>query len=182
MWGKFYGCHYLWQHLKNGRVCRMKFSKLILIMMALTYGSIYGRNDSFSVQNAYLKLLGSCPASPWFAWMWKSCKSRLKFFFWPVSRDKINTRNLLSRKIRHLDSCDCVLCRDQKEETLVHLLFECTFSHRCWRFLGLQWNLQLQPDAILNQARRVFNSRIFREVLIVGCWTIWCHRNGVIFL
>lgn len=53
-------------------------------------------NEIFSVQKAYLKIIGSVPESPWFQWMWKSCcRSRLKFFFWLVLRDRINTRNLL---------------------------------------------------------------------------------------
>lgn len=136
----------------------------------------------FSVQKAYLKLIETCPTSPWFQWMWKSCcRSRLKFFFWLVLRDRINTRNLLRRKNRHLDSYDCVLCTHSVEETLMHLMFECPFSASCWAYLRIHWNVALMPDAMLSQARRNFNSKIFREVLIVGCWTIWCHKNRIIF-
>lgn len=129
--------------------------------------------------------------SPWFKWIWKSCcKSRHRFFFWLfflgyflwlVLRDRINTRNLLKRKNRQLPSYDCKLCQAHTEETLMHLLFECSFSMACWAYLGLQWDTSLMPDAMLNLSRRIFNSWIFREVLIVGSWTIWCHRNAIIF-
>jgi hypothetical protein len=33
---------------------------------------------------------------------------------------------------------------------------------------------------VLN-ARLLFNSIIFREVFIINCWAIWCHRNDLIF-
>ncbi|GJN35692.1 hypothetical protein PR202_gb24492 [Eleusine coracana subsp. coracana] len=98
-------------------------------------------------------MIGTCNASPWFKCLWKSCcKSRLKFFFWLIIRDRLNTRNLLRRKNRHLDSYDCVLCSCAQEETLLHILFECQFSQQCWRYLGIH-----------------SNSKIFREVFMVGC-------------
>ncbi|KAF8659239.1 hypothetical protein HU200_058645 [Digitaria exilis] len=34
---------------------------------------------------------------------------------------------------------------------------------------------------MLIQARRDFNSKIFREVVIIATWAIWTHRNEVIF-
>ncbi|KAF8670980.1 hypothetical protein HU200_050252 [Digitaria exilis] len=30
-------------------------------------------------------------------------------------------------------------------------------------------------------ARHMFGSPIFREIVIVSCWSIWCHRNSIIF-
>ncbi|GJN24109.1 hypothetical protein PR202_gb11827 [Eleusine coracana subsp. coracana] len=105
--------------------------------------------------------------------MWKSCcRSRLKFFFWLLLRDRINTRNLLRRKNRTLESYSCALCDQNMEETLFHLFFECSFTQQCWLFLDIQWSTDLQPDAMLLQARQHFNSKIFREVLIIACWTI----------
>jgi hypothetical protein len=34
---------------------------------------------------------------------------------------------------------------------------------------------------MLIRSRRQFGSRIFREVIMAVGWTIWCHRNVVIF-
>ncbi|KAF8711990.1 hypothetical protein HU200_028967 [Digitaria exilis] len=31
------------------------------------------------------------------------------------------------------------------------------------------------------EARKDFNSRIFKEVVIIAAWAIWTHRNEVIF-
>jgi hypothetical protein len=30
-------------------------------------------------------------------------------------------------------------------------------------------------------ARIQFNSVICREIFIIGCWSLWCHRNDIIF-
>jgi hypothetical protein len=34
---------------------------------------------------------------------------------------------------------------------------------------------------MLIKGRRLFNSRIFRKVIMVSGWTIRCHRNVIIF-
>jgi hypothetical protein len=34
---------------------------------------------------------------------------------------------------------------------------------------------------MINKSRRQFNSKIFREVIMVAGWCIWCHRNAIIF-
>jgi hypothetical protein len=34
---------------------------------------------------------------------------------------------------------------------------------------------------MLIKGKRQLNSRIFREVIMVGGWTIWCHGNAIIF-
>lgn len=142
---------------------------------------IWGSN-AFSIQKAYHKLIGTTFASPWFKWMWQSCyRSRHKFFFWLLLRDRVNTRALLRRKNMHLDSYECVCCNSLQEETLRHLFFECPFSKQCWQSILIHWDLNLTPDSMLLAARQRFNSKIFREVLIIGCWSMWCHRNQIIF-
>lgn len=62
-----------------------------------------------------------------------------------------------------------------------HLFFECPFSQGCWQSLQIRWNLSLRLDDMLMEARSNFNSKIFREVLIIGYWAIWCHKNFIIF-
>jgi hypothetical protein len=46
---------------------------------------------------------------------------------------------------------------------------------------NVQWNTNLNPQDMLIRRRRQFNSTIFREVIMIAGWTIWCHRNVVIF-
>jgi hypothetical protein len=37
------------------------------------------------------------------------------------------------------------------------------------------------PQDMLISSRRHFNSTIFREVIMVVGWMIWCHQNAIIF-
>jgi hypothetical protein len=67
------------------------------------------------------------------------------------------------------------------EEDVRNLFFGCPFSDACWTFLGVEWDLSLDFHAMVLNARIHFNSIIFREVFIIGCWAIWCHHNDIIF-
>jgi hypothetical protein len=120
-------------------------------------------------------------ASPIFRWMWKSCVMGKRKFFWLLLWDRQNTGEMLRRKSMDLTDYSCVLYRQNAEESLFHLFFECHFSKWCWRFVKVQWNTALLPQDMLIRARRQFNSKIFREVIMVAGWTIWCHLNAVIF-
>lgn len=79
---------------------------------------------SFTSKQAYVHLLGqSSPALP-FIWLWSSsCRSKQKFLFWLLLKDRLNTRELLLRKQFPLDNVDCVLCSDRVVETSKHLFF-----------------------------------------------------------
>jgi hypothetical protein len=117
-----------------------------------------------------------------FRWMWKSCpRGKQKFFFWLLLKDRLNTRNFLRRKNMELPSYNCVLCSSNVEETLQHLFFECSFSKWCWRFVNVHWNTNLTPHNMIINSRRQFNSKIFIEIIMIVGWSIWCHRNAIIF-
>jgi hypothetical protein len=76
---------------------------------------------------------------------------------------------------------NCVMCNGNSEESLFHLFFYCPFSKSCWNFINIQWDTSLTPQNMLIKGRRLFNSRIFRKVIMVSGWTIRCHRNAIIF-
>lgn len=81
----------------------------------------------------------------------------------------------------HLDDYTCVLCASNIDETLLHLFFDCSFSRQVWHLLGINWDTILEPNEMLLQGRQSFGSKIFREVIMVAVWSIWCHRNRIIF-
>jgi hypothetical protein len=103
-------------------------------------------------------------------------------FFWLLLRDRLNTKNLLHRKHMVLDSYVCALCVEGLEEDFKHLFFSCPFSDACWTFLGIHWDLSLDFQHMVLMAGLNFNSVIFREIFIIGCRAIWCHRNDIIFM
>jgi hypothetical protein len=80
-----------------------------------------------------------------------------------------------------LPDYNCVMCNGNTQENLFHLFFYCPFSKSCWSFINIQWDTDLAPQDMLIKGRRQFNSGIFREVIMVGGWTIWCHQNAIIF-
>jgi hypothetical protein len=57
-------------------------------------------NHTYSSKKAYKLLIGDSEASPLFSWLWASSNlGKHKFFFWLLIRDRLNTRNMLRRKI-----------------------------------------------------------------------------------
>lgn len=139
-------------------------------------------SPKYSSKKVYNILIGNSPASPLFNWLWRSVNlGTHKFFFWLLLRDILNCRNFLRRKNMALEDYNCVLCSLGCEETSFHLFFECPFSNERWESIPIFWNLNLRPLDMILQARSDFNSPIFREILITGCWIIWNTRNKVIF-
>lgn len=136
---------------------------------------------SFSTSKPYKALAGSQEASPLFKWLWAAGNlGKHKFFFWLLLIDRLNTRNMLRRKNRHLDDYNCVFCNSE-EETCFHLFFTCPFSVHCWNLININWDTSLNPLDMFCNARNTFNNPIFREIVITVCWIIWTTRNGVIF-
>jgi len=93
-----------------------------------------------------------------------------KFFFWLLLRDKLNAINLLRRKNIHLDDYSCVFHNSGSEGTNMHLFFECPCIQACWISMSIIWNLTLQALNMILDARNLFGSTIFREVVIIVCW------------
>lgn len=65
-------------------------------------------------------------------------------------------------------------------ETYAHLFFECDFSQNFWWMLNQEWNLDQPIMEILLDSKPV-RLQSFYEMMILGCWSTWTHRNGIIF-
>lgn len=56
-------------------------------------------NPNFSTAKAYSVMIGHRPTHPAFRWLWQSkCQMKYRVFFWLLLRDRLSTRDLLSRK------------------------------------------------------------------------------------
>lgn len=111
---------------------------------------------------------------------------KLKVFAWLLLSDRLNTKNMLRR--RHfvvgndgLRSNDCILCGDQKEQTLEHLFFECPFATQCWNTLQISWDAGDDRFEWLTHAKANWVGPMFMDVFVVSAWSIWKERNGLIF-
>lgn len=94
-----------------------------------------------------------------------------KFFFWLLLVDRLNTRELLTRKNFYVET----------SRHLIHLFFSCDFSQNFWMSIGIEWNTDTKTIDMLEEAKERSNIQPFKECLIVGCWSIRKHRNSIIF-
>lgn len=108
------------------------------------------------------------------------------FFLWSLLLDRLNIRNIMMRKNHHLECYYCVLCSGQIEESSVPNTFFLFFFFLrmvlAFHKSGLgHWDFCLEVVDRVDVAYEASNNPIFKELVIVTCWSIWKHRNGIIF-
>ena len=136
----------------------------------------------YSCKKVYEELDDSEIPPKTFQWIWKSrAPPKQRFFFWWILLDRLNTMDLLPRKNFYVESKSCVLCQDCTNETMEHLFFSCDFSQTFWWKLNLEWNSYLQGLDRLVDVKQTNNFICYKEVVIAGCWSVWNHRNKIIF-
>jgi hypothetical protein len=147
---------------------------------------IYQWNNGLFSSRQYYKHQNKDIVTPApFCWIWKTkCMPKIKFFSWLLLKDRINTRDILRRRHKHLEEgYHCVLCHTNTDETLLHLFFECTSSESRWFAIGINWNLNLQGDVIqmLIEQKQQFVGPYFMDLFMIAAWCIWKERNDYIF-
>ena len=110
-----------------------------------------------------------------------SCRFRHKIFFWLLLHDKNNTRNMLQRMTMHLDSYSCVLCSDKTDETSIHLFWNCPFSLYCWDHIIPNRKKGISAFDEIQLATSLLPKDFALDIMLMGCWGIWCVRNNKIF-
>jgi hypothetical protein len=45
----------------------------------------------------------------------------------------------------------------------------------------MEWNEDMDHINMMIDAKRRSNNIFFKDALIAGCWSIWIHRNNIIF-
>ena len=64
---------------------------------------------------------------------------------------------------------------------MLHLFFSCDFSQNFWWKINEEWNTDLEFIDMLMEAKRRSSNPFFKIAMIAGCWSIWNHRNSIIF-
>lgn len=147
----------------------------------------------YTVQSAYSLIQApSWDASdPIFQLVWSSAApSNVCIFIWKLVQDRLPTRlNLLKRNVIHsaAEAC-CPLCL-QEEESTDHILVGCPVAAGVWasfyRWMGVSTALpggcrdHLQQHMILTLNDK--QNAVFRVTWYAVAWTIWLHRNNVVF-
>jgi hypothetical protein len=87
----------------------------------------------------------------------------------------------MMRKHFYVENSCCVICDDEPNESLLHLFFSCDFSQNFWWRLGYEWNTNLALIDMLKDGKHRHGGICFKEILIIGTWNLWNHRNRIIF-
>ena len=107
---------------------------------------------------------------------------KLKVFLWLMYYDRLNTKDLMSRKNWHVDGgLSCVLCTSGEIETRDHLFFDCSFAAECWELLDFSWDIQTPIMDRLKHSKQLFRGPCFLEIFACSAWNIWKIRNNLIF-
>jgi hypothetical protein len=123
--------------------------------------------------------------------VWKSsAPSKTAGFAWLVLLDRIPTRaNLFRRQVlRGDDEQCCVFCR-REVETTSHLFLYCNGIMQVWDrvfcWLGMKFSLPHTITSILNLMASTRGSKQARRGMVMIwislIWTVWRHRNRIIF-
>ncbi|CAN1787029.1 Putative ribonuclease H protein At1g65750 [Linum perenne] len=140
------------------------------------------QTGKLSIESAYkivCDLAENQLLDPWKAvWGWKG-PNRVRFFFWLVSHYKLLTN--LGRVRRHLSTdASCGFCHHH-EESVLHILRDCTVAVEVWRQLrdfnedGAEWNQDLRTWIC-----HFLNSE-HGALFGMTCWLLWKARNSRIF-
>jgi hypothetical protein len=80
---------------------------------------------------------------------------RIKFFMWLILVAQLNTKTMLTK--RHIGQRDddlCTMCASGEDEKVDYLFFNCPFANQCWGKLHITWNLSLDLEDRITQARQ----------------------------
>jgi hypothetical protein len=122
------------------------------------------------------------PPAP-FSWIWRAkSMPKIKIFTWLLLVDRLNTRDMLRRRGKHLEEgYYCVLCPDQSIETSRHLFFECSSSVARWFAIGIQWEQHDDVFHMIQHQRDTHTGPYFMDLFMISAWCIWKERNDFIF-
>jgi hypothetical protein len=139
--------------------------------------------DKYSPARYYRFLFEIVPKNEIMIDIWSSkTLPKIKVFLWLLMIDRLNTRDIMSRKNWITDSgTECSLCPTASLETSAHLFLECEFAKSCWNVINIHWPSNSSLAEGFWDAKRSFQGPCFVEVFACAAWNIWKSRNDFIF-
>ena len=147
-----------------------------------TWEYCWGSKD-FKANRYYKFYFRDVKAHQSYHWLWKSKVTlKIKMFGWLLLFDRLNTRNMLKRRHYNIgDDLSCLLCNQQVEEDVEHMIFQCPFSTNCWSKLGITWEESGSRLHWISKASNDWNKPLFMEIFLQAAWSIWKERNNKYF-
>ena len=126
--------------------------------------------------------------SPTASFTWQSkAPLRCRFFNWLALKNICWTSDRLARRgLPHQTSCP--MC-NQQQETMHHLMLECSFAKQIWLAMSRLTNtVEFQPRQdepleqwCIRQYGASTNRKAHRAKCLLVMWIIWKQRNDVVF-
>ena len=148
-------------------------------------------NGEFNLASAYKLATSQADFVPPFngSWIWKlNLLPKIQTFIWMCMHKSIATRECLA--IRGLQiNPSCPLCH-QYPESILHLLRDCPIASNVWHNLNppsltstfFSQDLHSWLEANCNLVNNVTRSSVpWHTLFSFAIWTIWNHRNKVVF-
>lgn len=88
--------------------------------------------------------------------------------------DRLNTKYMLDNKHGGRPNCDlnCVLCTIQSLKICFTSFFHCPFMRSCWNAIGISWDISLNLENKIVDARHRYQGHCFIEKFLFGAWNI----------
>ncbi|CAN1120508.1 Putative ribonuclease H protein At1g65750 [Linum perenne] len=139
-------------------------------------------NGRFSVRTAYELVHDSPNPRPevdWsLVWRWNG-PGRVQYFLWLAAQGKLLTN--LERKRRHLtNGGNCPRC-DLDEESILHVLRDCSYARQVWDHLGVSASDPSRTGRCPNEWIKYMIKHEKASEFIIACWYLWKARNELVF-
>jgi len=121
--------------------------------------------------------------------LWKlKIPTKASIFAWRLIRDRLPTKINLRRRQVQISDAFCPFCRNEEEDAS-HLFFDCTKTQPLW-WESLSWIKTLRAYPVnprqhflwhTNRRHGKKNYNKWKCWWVALTWTIWRHRNIIIF-
>jgi hypothetical protein len=79
---------------------------------------------------------------------------------------RLNTKGMMSEKNFYVEFNDCILCDECPQETIMHMLFECSFSQSLWWAIGIEWNVDMNIHATITDAKARYSIQFIMDAIL----------------
>ncbi|XP_075645730.1 uncharacterized protein LOC142616855 [Castanea sativa] len=158
-------------------------------------------SGEYRVNKAYLMLQRQCqsprmqegrpnrlPKSVWNL-IWKvQLPHKILSFIWKILHGRLPMFEILNKRGIRIPNL-CLMCNEE-EETIDHLFLHCTFARAIWHGSNLEVRTSdlihnsvahWVTSCILHNVNRDNDRMLFIQALFTILWTIWGHRNMVLY-
>lgn len=142
----------------------------------------------FSVSSVFNLIISSEDNDEDWSWLWRlNCWEKIKVLLWTIMKGRILTNAERARRHLTVDKT-CPICQEE-EETIKHLLWDCTAAREAWRFTSSPINYAFrQNDTLASWIKRNISSKDWtvdhtawgpRFAFMI--WGLWKSRNKLVF-